>query len=137
MRWKVCEVEIDVRFKASGDAMHELFRLRIAAKRQMTAPQRLLDALSLSEGDEIQVEVSDGRIVGVHPCKAVPTSMLSADLLAEIRQQEQRLAEGKGLTLPQAMREIENKKREDREKRAAGKRGKVEFGTGVTEKLHG
>ena len=85
-----------------------------------------------------QVEVADGRIVAVHPCKAVPTSLLSADLLAEIRQQEQRLAQGKGLSLPEAMREIENKKREDREKRAAsGKRGKVEFGTGATEKLHG
>ena len=118
--------------------MHELFRLRIAAKRQMTAPQRLLDALSLSEGDEIQVEVADGRIVAVHPCKAVPTSLLSADLLAEIRQQEERLAQGKGLGLPAAMREIENKKREEREKRAAsGKRPKVEFGTSVTDKLHG
>jgi len=79
--------------------MRELFRLRIAAKRQLTAPQRLMDALSLSEGDELQIEVADGQIVAVHPCKAVPTSLLSSELLSEMRKQEHRLAQGKGLSM--------------------------------------
>jgi antitoxin component of MazEF toxin-antitoxin module len=83
--------------------MHELFRMKIAAKRQMTAPQRLLDALSLSEGDEIQIEVADGQIVGTHACKAVPTALLSEELLSKIKKRESRLVQGKGLTVEEAL----------------------------------
>lgn len=87
--------------------MHELFRMKIAAKRQMTAPQRLLDALSLSEGDEIQIEVADGRIVGTHGCKAVPTTLLSKGLLSKIKKREGQLVQGKGLTPEQALSEAD------------------------------
>ncbi len=139
--------------------MRELFRLRIAAKRQMTAPQRLMEALSLSEGDEIQLEVADGQIVAVHPCKAVRTALLSSDLLSEIRRQEHRLAQGKGLSVERALRGFEELEepgeqsnpqvRVNRRNVAAGaetkpeatarmhrnasaKRKKMEFGTGIT-----
>jgi antitoxin component of MazEF toxin-antitoxin module len=85
--------------------MHELFRMKIAAKRQMTAPQRLLDALSLSEGDEIQIEVANGQIVGTHACKAVPTALLSEELLSKIKKRENRLLQGNGLTVEEALPE--------------------------------
>ena len=119
--------------------MNELFRLRIAAKRQITAPQRLMESLSLSEGDEIQMEVSDGQIVGVHACKAVPTALLSEDLLTEIKKQEHRLAQGKGLTVAEAMGQVE--KHQKHEKRpgpgrsAAGKRRKAAFETQLTHRM--
>jgi len=82
--------------------MNELFRLKIASKRQLTAPQRLLDALSLSEGDEIQLEVADGQIVDVYPCKAVPTALMTDDLLSKIKKREDRLMQGKGLSVEEA-----------------------------------
>jgi antitoxin component of MazEF toxin-antitoxin module len=87
--------------------MHELFRMKIAAKRQMTAPQRLLDALSLSEGDEIQIEVANGKIVGTHACKAVPTTLISDELLSKIKKRENRLVQGKGLTVEEALSEAD------------------------------
>jgi bifunctional DNA-binding transcriptional regulator/antitoxin component of YhaV-PrlF toxin-antitoxin module len=83
--------------------MHELFRMKIAAKRQMTVPHRLLNVLGLSEGDEIQIEVADGQIVGTHACKAVPTALLSDELLSKIKKREAQLVEGKGLKLEQAL----------------------------------
>lgn len=85
--------------------MNELFRLKIASKRQMTAPQRLLDVLNLNEGDEIQIEIADGQIVDVHPCKAVPTRMLTDELLSKIKQREERMVQGHGLTPEEALRE--------------------------------
>ena len=121
--------------------MNELFRLRIAAKRQITAPQRLMDSLSLSEGDEIQMEVADGQIVAIHACKAVRTALLSEDLLSEIKKQEHRLAQGKGLTVAEAMGQVEKEKHEKHEKRpgpgrsAAGKRRKAVFETQLTHRM--
>jgi bifunctional DNA-binding transcriptional regulator/antitoxin component of YhaV-PrlF toxin-antitoxin module len=87
--------------------MNELFRLKIASKRQITAPQRLLDALHLSEGDEIQIEVVDGQVAGIYPCKAVPTDFLPGDLLSKIKKREARLMQGKGLTVEEALNRAE------------------------------
>ena len=83
--------------------MRELFRLKIASKRQMTAPQRLLNALNLAEGDEIQIEVADGQVVDVHPCKAVPTALLPQALLSKIKEREERLMQGEGLTTEEVL----------------------------------
>ena len=92
--------------------MHELFRLRIAAKRQMTAPQRLMELLHLSEGDEIQLEVADGQIIDARPCKPIPTALLSEDLLTEIKKQERRIEQGKGPSLEDARRQIVARKQD-------------------------
>jgi bifunctional DNA-binding transcriptional regulator/antitoxin component of YhaV-PrlF toxin-antitoxin module len=89
--------------------MNELFRLKIASKRQITAPQRLLDALNLSEGDEIQIEVSDGQVREVHPCKAVPIALLPETLLSKIKRREDRLMQGGGLSVEEALQEAEAK----------------------------
>src|SRR5450432_2580186 len=71
--------------------MDELFRLRIAVKRQVTVPQRLMDILGLSMGDELQVEVR-GNEVRLVPMVQVPKSMLSPELLEllDARQREVR-----------------------------------------------
>jgi antitoxin component of MazEF toxin-antitoxin module len=84
--------------------MNELFRLKIGSKRQMTAPQRLLDVLHLNEGDEIQIEIAEGQIVDVHPCKAVPTRLLNGELLSKIEQREERMMQGHSLTGEEALR---------------------------------
>lgn len=90
--------------------MNELFRLKIASKRQITAPQRLLDALNLSEGDEIQIEVANGQVREVHPCKAVPIALLPETLLSKIKKREDRLMQGEGLTVEEALQEAEAKR---------------------------
>ena len=82
--------------------MKELFRLKIASKRQMTAPQRLLDLLGISEGDEIQLEVADGQVAAVHACKAVPTVLMTEDLLSKIKEREKQLMQGQGLSVEEA-----------------------------------
>lgn len=86
--------------------MTELFRLKIAAKRQLTLPQQLLSALDLAEGDEIRIRVEGGRIVAVQPCKSVPTSLLPDELLSKLRAREKLLTEGKGIGLDEALEKI-------------------------------
>lgn len=79
--------------------MKELFRLKIASKRQATVPQRLLNLLHLSEGDEIQIVVEDGQIRSVQPCKVVPTTLFSPEVLAQLTARE---AEGGGTPIEPA-----------------------------------
>lgn len=111
--------------------MNELFRMKIASKRQLTAPQRLLDILGLNEGDEIQIEIAEGQIVDIHPCKAVPTRLLTGELLSKIKQREERLIQGYGLSGEEALQKakaVKNRKallskavgKADREKKLAG-----------------
>lgn len=83
---------------------NELFRLKVASKRQVTIPQRMLDVLGLSEGDEIQIEISNGQIVSTQACKSVPTAMLPQDLLAKINSREAEILAGRGIPLRQALR---------------------------------
>lgn len=75
--------------------MHELFRLKIAAKRQVTLPQRLLNQLQLSEGDEIRLEVADGQIVSVEACKVVPTRLFTPEIREQLAEREAEMAKGK------------------------------------------
>jgi bifunctional DNA-binding transcriptional regulator/antitoxin component of YhaV-PrlF toxin-antitoxin module len=80
--------------------------LKIASKRQLTVPQRLLSVLALAEGDEIQITVEDGRIVSAQPCKSVPTALLPDDLMSKIKAREKLLAEGKGIDVDEALSKI-------------------------------
>ena len=75
--------------------MSELFRIKIASKRQMTAPQRLLNLLRLGEGDEIQLEVENGQIVNIEACKVVPTRLFSPDVLSQLAAREMEMAGGR------------------------------------------
>lgn len=76
----------------------ELFRLRVASKRQVTVPQRLLNVLKITEGDEIQIEVDSttGRILAAEPCKAVPNSFVTPELLAAIEERERQFDKDEG-----------------------------------------
>jgi len=76
--------------------MKELFRLKIASKRQVTVPQRLLNLLHLVEGDEIHIETEDGRIDKVEPCKVVPTSLFTSDVLEQLAAREAQIEEHGG-----------------------------------------
>ncbi len=74
----------------------ELFRLRIASKRQITVPQRLMNVLGLSEGDELQIEVKGNQINEVRPCKVVPTHLFSSEIVAALQAREREIRSGKG-----------------------------------------
>jgi bifunctional DNA-binding transcriptional regulator/antitoxin component of YhaV-PrlF toxin-antitoxin module len=77
----------------------ELFRLRIASKRQITVPQRLMNVLGLSEGDELQVELKGNQISDVRPCKVVPTHLFSSEIVAALEAREREIQSGKGKRL--------------------------------------
>lgn len=79
--------------------MEELFRLKIAAKRQVTLPQRLLNALHLSEGDEIRLQVNDGQIAAVEACKVVPTRLFTPEVLKELAVRESEIAAGNAVEI--------------------------------------
>jgi AbrB family looped-hinge helix DNA binding protein len=60
--------------------MADTFTLVIGAKRQVTFPARLLELLSLKEGNEIEISVEDGQISLV-PMVRVPRHFVSPALL--------------------------------------------------------
>lgn len=72
--------------------MKELFRMKIVAKRQLTVPQRLMDALGLSQGDEIQIELADGHL-RVRPYRITPADEMSPDAVAAIEKAIKQRAE--------------------------------------------
>jgi len=95
--------------------MNQLFRLKIVSKRQATIPQRLMDILGLSQGDELQVHVSGNRI-WLEPYHSTPEDQVSEDETAAMDEAEQKFAQGKTRLaspeeifgkLPEAQPEIE------------------------------
>lgn len=60
--------------------MAEAFTLVIGSKRQVTFPARLLELLSLKEGNEIEISVENGQISLV-PMARVPRHFISPALL--------------------------------------------------------
>jgi AbrB family looped-hinge helix DNA binding protein len=60
--------------------MAETFTLVIGAKRQVTFPARLLELLSLKEGNEIEISVDNGQISLV-PMVRVPRHFISPAFL--------------------------------------------------------
>lgn len=65
-------------------------------------PQRLLNVLHLSEGDEIRIEVEDGQIKNVQPCKMLPTNLFSTDVLTQLMAREAAIEEGGGTPIDPA-----------------------------------
>lgn len=63
--------------------MADTFTLVIGAKRQVTFPARLLDILSLKEGNEIEISVENGQISLV-PMVKVPRHFVSPALLQKM-----------------------------------------------------
>jgi len=62
--------------------------LKIASKRQVTIPQRLMNVLNLAEGDEIRVTVEKGAIVSWQAFKMVPASLFTPEVLNQLSQRE-------------------------------------------------
>jgi bifunctional DNA-binding transcriptional regulator/antitoxin component of YhaV-PrlF toxin-antitoxin module len=79
----------------------EMFRLRIAAKRQVTIPPQMLKTLKLAEGDEIRITVVDGQIKQAEACKLVPTRLFNKQVLEDLSQREEEMARGKSLAITQ------------------------------------
>ena len=79
--------------------MDELFRLKIAGKRQVTLPQRMLNALRLEEGDELRIEVVDGQIKLAEACKSVPTKLFNPQVLEDLNNRKREMEEGKSVRL--------------------------------------
>ena len=75
------------------------FRLKIVSKRQVTIPQRMLNLLHLSEGDELQIEVDDSRILNVRTLKAIPTDLFSSEVLAKLSEREAEIRDGKKIKI--------------------------------------
>jgi bifunctional DNA-binding transcriptional regulator/antitoxin component of YhaV-PrlF toxin-antitoxin module len=75
--------------------MDELFRVRIAAKRQITIPQRMMNVLDLDEGDELQFLVRGNDLVKVVPCKPVPAHLVTKDVAAAIAKSRKEVKAGK------------------------------------------
>jgi AbrB family looped-hinge helix DNA binding protein len=65
--------------------MAETFTLVIGAKRQVTFPARLLELLSLKEGNEIEISVDNGQISLV-PMVRVPRHFISPALLEKMEE---------------------------------------------------
>jgi len=63
--------------------MSETFTMVIGAKRQVTFPARLLELLSLKEGNEIEISVDNGQISLV-PMVKVPRHFVSPALLEKM-----------------------------------------------------
>lgn len=79
--------------------VEEMFRLRIAAKRQVTIPPQMLKTLNLAEGDEIRITVVDGQIKQAEACKLVPTRLFNKQVLEDLSQREEEMARGKSIPL--------------------------------------
>ena len=87
---------------SDGRTMEELFRLKIVGKRQITLPPRMMNALKLDEGDELQVEVWNGQIKAVRPLKLVPTDLFTPDLLSKLNEREMEVQSGNRTAVDEA-----------------------------------
>ena len=65
--------------------MSDFFRLKIGAKRQVTLPQLLLERLLLREGDELEFEVTGGKIEAVRALKLVPLDYFDEKTLSDLK----------------------------------------------------
>jgi bifunctional DNA-binding transcriptional regulator/antitoxin component of YhaV-PrlF toxin-antitoxin module len=77
-------------------ATPEVFRLKIASKRQVTLPQELVSTLHLQEGDEIEIVTQGSDVIDFRAMKLVPTSFFTEEILQKLEQREQELKSGAG-----------------------------------------
>jgi bifunctional DNA-binding transcriptional regulator/antitoxin component of YhaV-PrlF toxin-antitoxin module len=69
----------------------EKFTLRVASKRQMTIPVRLLELLHIDEGDVLELTAKDGVILSGKGLKLVPASLFTAEMLEDLKRREKSL----------------------------------------------
>src|ERR1700680_4764171 len=97
--------------------MAEIFRLKVASRRQVTLPTRVMELLHLSEGDVLEISVEENLLEG-RGLKLVPTKLFTAELLSELKKREEEMTAG--LALDVANRDELSKVR--KESSAAGTR---------------
>jgi len=73
--------------------MVETFRVRVAARRQVTLPSRVLELLHLAEGDVLEISV-EGNCIRARGLKLVPTNLFTSELLEKLEQREREMSEG-------------------------------------------
>jgi len=76
----------------------EKFALRVASKRQVTLPARLLELLRLSEGDVLELAVEGNRVTG-RGMKLVPSDFFNEKMLEELEEQENSLDRDGGIDI--------------------------------------
>jgi bifunctional DNA-binding transcriptional regulator/antitoxin component of YhaV-PrlF toxin-antitoxin module len=74
----------------------EQFKLKIAARRQITVPNRLLALLGLKEGDIIEITVEGNSFVG-RGLRLVPTTLFTPEIESALRQREAEMNSGKSV----------------------------------------
>jgi bifunctional DNA-binding transcriptional regulator/antitoxin component of YhaV-PrlF toxin-antitoxin module len=75
--------------------MSEKFRLKVAARRQVTIPGRLLELLQLGEGDILEIEVEGNAIRGT-ALKLVPATLFTPDIVEVLKRREVEMGTGQG-----------------------------------------
>jgi len=81
---------------------HETFRIKIAARRQITLPEQLLELLRIDEGDTLEICVDRNVISGGCGLKLMPTSLFDEALMARLREREREIALGSGIKVNDA-----------------------------------
>ena len=76
--------------------MAEIFRLKVASRRQVTLPTRVMELLRLSEGDVLEISVEENVLKG-RGLKLVPTNLFTAELLSELKKREAEMSAGLAL----------------------------------------
>lgn len=79
--------------------MAKTFRVKIAARRQITLPEEILEMLRIGEGDTLEICIDKNAISGGGGLKLVPTSLFDDGLMERIRQREQEIAGGSGIVV--------------------------------------
>ena len=74
--------------------MDSLFRVKIASKRQVTIPQRMLNLLGLEEGDELHFTIREGHLT-VQPMKMLPADLFTADIRQKLAEHEKAMIKGR------------------------------------------
>ncbi|MGD0990711.1 MAG: AbrB/MazE/SpoVT family DNA-binding domain-containing protein [Candidatus Sulfotelmatobacter sp.] len=72
----------------------EVFRIRVAARRQVTLPEELMRLLRIDEGDTLEISVEKNAISGGYGLKLAPTSLFDDDLIARLHERENQIEQG-------------------------------------------
>jgi len=78
-------------------SMPETFRIRVAARRQVTLPTRVLEILNVGEGDVLEISVDKNVICGGRGLKLMPASLFDDDLMQLLEKREREIAAGKSI----------------------------------------
>ena len=76
----------------------ESFALRVASKRQVTIPTRLLELLNIGEGDVLELTVESGSVTG-RGMKLVPSSLFTPKILEELNKRQKELDTDSGIEI--------------------------------------